>query len=92
MSNLDLITGNPDATQACVVLKVIPLNDKGRMAGEPATVLNATNRNGEDRWDVYISKLVYPTPESYGALATILRLLADDLDIAAHQTEMENHV
>lgn len=38
--------------------------------------------------DVYVSKTVYPTAESYGTLAGILRMLANDVEIMAHEKEM----
>lgn len=41
-----------------------------------------------DKWDVYISKSVYPTAESYGTLAGVLRMIANDVEIMAHETEM----
>lgn len=34
------------------------------------------------------SKSVYPTAESYGTLAGILRMLANDVEIMAHEKEM----
>ena len=38
--------------------------------------------------DVYVSKTVYPTAESYGTLAGVLRMLADDVEIMAREKEM----
>ena len=36
----------------------------------------------------YVSKTVYPTAESYGTLAGVLRMLADDVEIMAREKEM----
>ena len=38
--------------------------------------------------DGRFSKTVYPTAESYGALAGVLRMLADDVEIMAREKEM----
>lgn len=35
-----------------------------------------------------LSKSVYPTAESYGTLAGVLRMLANDVEIMAHEKEM----
>ena len=50
--------------------------------------MKADNHQGSDRWDVYVSKTVYPTAESYGTLAGVLRMLADDVEIMAREKEM----
>lgn len=33
-------------------------------------------------------EMLYPTAESYGTLAGVLRMLADDVEIMAHEKEM----
>lgn len=48
----------------------------------------ADSHQDSDKWDVYISKSVYPTAESYGTLAGVLRMIANDVEIMAHETEM----
>ena len=55
---------------------------------DPLIILKADNHQGSDRWDVYVSKTVYPTAESYGTLAGVLRMLADDVEIMAREKEM----
>lgn len=61
----------------------------GWMAGaDPLIILKADNHQGSDRWDVCVSKTVYPTAESYGTLAGVLRMLADDVEIMAREKEM----
>lgn len=42
-----------------------------------------------NKWDVYISKSVYPTAESYGTLAGVLRMLADDVEVEIMAREKE---
>lgn len=56
---------------------------------DPLIILKADNHQGSDRWDVYVSKTVYPTAESYGTLAGVPRMLADDVEVEIMAREKE---
>ena len=53
------------------------------------SILKADNHQGSDRWDVYVSKTVYPTAESCGTLAGVPRMLADDVEVEIMAREKE---
>ena len=71
-----------------MMLKVRGMKDGRFIDADPLIILKADNHQGSDRWDVYVSKTVYPTAESYGTLAGVLRMLADDVEIMAREKEM----
>lgn len=73
----------------CLLRECDPeLDSRRRPKRHPLIILKADNHQGSDRWDVYVSKTVYPTAESYGTLAGVLRMLADDVEIMAREKEM----
>lgn len=89
MSTLDILGNTSEQADSIrLMLKVRGMKDGRFIDADPLIILKADNHQGSDRWDVYVSKTVYPTAESYGTLAGILRMLANDVEIMAHEKEM----
>lgn len=89
MSTLDILGNTSEQADSIrLMLKVRGMKDGRFIDADPLIILKADNHQGSDRWDVYVSKTVYPTAESYGTLAGVLRMLANDVEIMAHETEM----
>lgn len=89
MSTLDILGNTSEQADSIrLMLKVRGMKDGRFIDADPLIILKADNHKGSDRWDVYVSKTVYPTAESYGTLAGILRMLANDVEIMAHEKEM----
>lgn len=89
--NGDVATGVADKNGDIKSVYVLTLgmgDDLFVPQADPLIILKADNHQGSDRWDVYVSKTVYPTAESYGTLAGVLRMLADDVEIMAREKEM----
>lgn len=79
MSTLDILGNTSEqADSVRLMLKIRGMKDGHFIDGIPLIILKADNHQGSDRWDVYVSKTVYPTAESYGTLAGVLRMLADE--------------
>ena len=82
MSTLDILGNTSEQADSIrLMLKVRGMKDGRFIDADPLIILKADNHQGSDRWDVYVSKTVYPTAESYGTLAGVLRMLADDVEI-----------
>lgn len=89
MSTLDILGNTSEqADSVRLMLKIRGMKDGHFIDDTPLIILKADNHQDSDKWDVYISKSVYPTAESYGTLAGILRMLANDVEIMAHEKEM----
>jgi hypothetical protein len=89
MSTLDILGNTSEQADSIrLMLKVRGMKDGRFIDADPLIILKADNHQGSDRWDVYVSKTVYPTAESYGTLAGVLRMLADDVEIMAREKEM----
>ena len=75
MSTLDILGNTSEQADSIrLMLKVRGMKDGRFIDADPLIILKADNHQGSDRWDVYVSKTVYPTAESYGTLAGILRM------------------
>lgn len=84
MSTMDILGNTSEQADSIrLMLKVRGMKDGRFIDADPLIILKADNHQGSDRWDVYVSKTVYPTAESYGTLAGVLRMLADDVEIMA---------
>ncbi len=89
MSTLDILGNTSEqADSVRLMLKIRGMKDGHFIDDIPLIILKADNHQDSDKWDVYISKSVYPTAESYGTLAGVLRMIANDVEIMAHETEM----
>lgn len=90
MSTLDILGNTSEqADSVRLMLKIRGMKDGAFLIDDiPLIILKADNHQDSDKWDVYISKSVYPTAESYGTLAGVLRMIANDVEIMAHETEM----
>lgn len=89
MSTMDILGNTSEQADSIrLMLKVRGMKDGRFIDADPLIILKADNHQGSDRWDVYVSKTVYPTAESYGTLAGVLRMLADDVEIMAREKEM----
>lgn len=89
MSTLDILGNTSEQADSIrLMLKVRGMKDGRFIDADPLIILKADNHQGSDRWDVYVGKTVYPTAESYGTLAGVLRMLADDVEIMAREKEM----
>lgn len=79
MSTLNILGNTSEQADSIrLMLKVRGMKDGRFIDADPLIILKADNHQGSDRWDVYVSKTVYPTAESYGTLAGVLRMLADE--------------
>lgn len=88
MSTLDILGNTSEQADSIrLMLKVRGMKDGRFIDADPLIILKAESSRS-DRWDVYVSKTVYPTAESYGTLAGVLRMLADDVEIMAREKEM----
>lgn len=68
MSTLDILGNTSEQADSIrLMLKVRGMKDGRFIDADPLIILKADNHQGSDRWDVYVSKTVYPTAESYGA-------------------------
>ena len=86
MSTLDILGNTSEQADSIrLMLKVRGMKDGRFIDADPLIILKADNHQGSDR---YVSKTVYPTAESYGTLAGVLRMLADDVEIMAREKEM----
>ena len=79
MSTLDILGNTSEQADSIrLMLKVRGMKDGRFIDADPLIILKADNHQGSDRWDVYVSKTVYPTAESYGTLAGVLRMSGHD--------------
>ncbi|MEO2375549.1 hypothetical protein ABG902_06685 [Bifidobacterium longum] len=68
MSTLNILGNTSEQADSIrLMLKVRGMKDGRFIDADPLIILKADNHQGSDRWDVYVSKTVYPTAESYGA-------------------------
>lgn len=82
MSTLDILGNTSEQADSIrLMLKVRGMKDGRFIDADPLIILKADNHQGSDRWDVYVSKTVYPTAESCGTLAGVPRMLADDVEV-----------
>ena len=66
MSTLDILGNTSEQADSIrLMLKVRGMKDGRFIDADPLIILKADNHQGSDRWDVYVSKTVYPTAESY---------------------------
>ena len=90
MSTLDSLGNTSEQADSIrLMLKVRGMKDGRFIDADPLIILKADNHQGSDRWDVYVSKTVYPTAESYGTLAGVPRMLADDVEVEIMAREKE---
>lgn len=90
MSTLDILGNTSEQADSIrLMLKVRGMKNGRFIDADPLIILKADNHQGSDRWDVYVSKTVYPTAESYGTLAGVLRMLAGVLRMLADDVEVE---
>lgn len=90
MSTLDILGNTSEQADSIrLMLKVRGMKDGRFIDADPLIILKADNHQGSDRWDVYVGKTVYPTAESYGTLAGVLRMLADDVEVEIMAREKE---
>lgn len=90
MSTLDILGNTSEqADSVRLMLKIRGMKDGHFIDDIPLIILKADNHQDSDKWDVYISKSVYPTAESYGTLAGVLRMLADDVEVEVMAREKE---
>lgn len=90
MSTLDILGNTSEQADSIrLMLKVRGMKDGRFIDADPLIILKADNHQGSDRWDVYVSKTVYPTAESCGTLAGVPRMLADDVEVEIMAREKE---
>lgn len=90
MSTMDILGNTSEQADSIrLMLKVRGMKDGRFIDADPLIILKADNHQGSDRWDVYVSKTVYPTAESYGTLAGAPRMLADDVEVEVMAREKE---
>lgn len=90
MSTLNILGNTSEQADSIrLMLKVRGMKNGRFIDADPLIILKADNHQGSDRWDVYVSKTVYPTAESYGTLAVVLRMLADDVEVEVMAREKE---
>lgn len=90
MSTLDILGNTSEQADSIrLMLKVRGMKDGRFIDADPLIILKADNHQGSDRWDVYVSKTVYPTAESCGTLVGVPRMLADDVEVEIMAREKE---
>ena len=88
MSTLDILGNTSEQADSIrLMLKVRGMKD-GRFIDATRSSSSRPTTSRLRQVDVYVSKTVYPTAESYGTLAGVLRMLADDVEIMAREKEM----
>ena len=90
MESFDIgkILNGEDCDAIRLALNALPMRDGVTSRLQPIPLLKTTAMPDETHWHTYVSNHVDRTPEAYAMLAKLLRTIADDLELTAHDMEL----